>query len=351
MKFLVFFGLLTALQNTHSHSNQIDGQVFSHFFKTYRALSTTGLAKDKSGLIGRNHSWGRLYSPRFQLGSGKALRFTLHQRDFTKIELAYLALDTGLKNITPNGLLPSHLPSSISKGKKLKPGDVASAASFYLGDACMGMLALQHSQQGTKVISQKKRNNTISKLVRASGWLLDQEKILLQYDKNAPNRLLFDALAFYACGKLGKQNKLKEKSKLFVQKALALQSPKGFFREGGGWDTSYQAVAIVVGKDLLLAGYASEDLGQALYKASNWLANRVLATGRVNSAGNRRTCEGGESFFGKQKRLSLIDVFSAMAYMGIMHKKQDFISKAQQIVMWYENNPGQDPCFTVDPQQ
>ncbi len=323
----------------------VDAMVYKAFTTEFQTLAGKGIAKNKSGLLGRNHKWGKLYSPRFQLGAGKALRITLVAGDMGRAKKAYLGIRKGTEAISENGYVRTTIPAKIARGRSLSEGDIASAAAFYLGDACLGIIAMEAIVDVKKVANKRSRKMTKKALKRGIVWLLSQQEVLMKYDHHAPNRLLFDALAFQACGVLAHNEPSIKAASTFVQNAIQLLNPEGYFLEGGGWDTSYQAVAINVGKDVLLAGFQSTELESSLFKAAVWLERRIDNSGRVNSSGNKRTCEGGESFLGKPKKIALDDVFMSLAYLGTMKHDQKLIDAAKRISQWYTKNPGSDPCF------
>ena len=345
--FTAFF-LIYLTSNCHANSelHLIDSKTYHAFPQELLALASQGLAKDTSGLIGRNRKWGRLYSPRFQLGAGRALRITLAAGDIDKAQQAYLAIKAGTRGIESNGYIRSTLPIFISLGRKLSESDIASAGAFYLGDACLGIIALE-AVDFTQAVAESSDLHQIKKSLRHGiQWLISQRERLLKYDSHAPNRLLFDALAFHACGILVNHKTALQIAPDFIQRAIQLQNSKGYFLEGGGWDTSYQAVSISVGKDVLLAGVQSPELESALYKATQWLARRINDQGRVDSTGNKRTCEGGESFLNKPKLLALDSVFISLAYLGIMKQDHELLDSAKRVSNWYQKHPRTNPCFS-----
>ena len=69
----------------------------------------------------------------------------------------------------------------------------------------------------------------------------------------------------------------------------------------GGYDSSYNGVAIAVGYRLLLFHPDNKNLSKALEKAVYWLDSRVSNSGEVCLEGNSRVFVGGESFLGKEK--------------------------------------------------
>ncbi len=323
----------------------VDAKVYKAFTTEFQSLAGKGITRSNSGLLGRNYKWGKLYSPRFQLGAGKALRITLVAGDVDRAKKAFLGIKKGTEAISESGYVRTTIPETIARGRLLSDGDIASAAAFYLGDACLGIIAMEAMANARKVANKKSRKMTKKALGRGIVWLLSQQEVLMKYDRRAPNRLLFDALAFQACGVLGHNEPSIKAASAFVENAIQLLSPEGYFLEGGGWDTSYQAVSINVGKDVLLAGFQSKELELSLYKAAVWLEKRIDNSGRVNSSGNKRTCEGGESFLGKPKKIALDDVFMSLAYLGTMKHDQKLIDAAKRISQWYTRNPGSDPCF------
>ena len=84
-------------------------------------------------------------------------------------------------------------------------------------------------------------------------------------DQNAPNRLFYDALAFYSLGKWLEDESLKEIGFEFAQLAINKKQPEGYFLEGGGWDCSYQGVANQVGFNLFSILDSDESLKQVLW--------------------------------------------------------------------------------------
>ncbi len=137
----------------------------------------------------------------------------------------------------------------------------------------------------------------------------------------------------------------------FVQRAMALQSPEGWFVEGDGWDTNYQAVALEIGADvhaLLPEGGTREALGASLVAAARWLTARIDAEGRVDSRGNRRTCGGGESFLGTPKSLSLPSVLVGLGRVTTSVGPVDGAESAvRRVSAWALRHPQSDPCFEL----
>jgi len=330
---------------------EADVKAYQLFPEAFAARAGAALPVDESGLIGRNRQWGAFFSPRFQLGAGAALRTAIAAGRPEAAARAFRAIEVAAKVVEPDGYVPSRLPPGVMGSEELSRANITSAAAFFLGDACLGLLALEAFDQREEVVTSERWVFVRDQLVLALGWLLTQEQRLKEVDGSAPNRLLFNARAFQACGALSLDKHLSERSsnaaRRFVKRALVLQAPDGHFIEGGGQDTSYQGVALAVGEDILLAGFEGEALPGQLASAAQWLADRVGQDGRVNSTGNRRTCGGGEAFLGEPKQLDLAKVFAGLVYAGVRTGQQPLLEAAGRIALWWKTNPGEDPCFPL----
>ncbi|MFK7994846.1 MAG: hypothetical protein AB8B87_11955 [Granulosicoccus sp.] len=157
------------------------------------------------------------------------------------------------------------------------------------------------------IASSDRRKCMRAQLALAVDWLLTQQNTLMEVDRFAPNRLLFNARSFQACAQFARDSKTRIESNLaskdFVEAALELYSVDGYFVEGAGHDTSYQGVSIRIGQDILVAGYQDQQsrLRKTINQAAIWLPRRVDFDGRIDSSGNTRTCWSGERFFGEKK--------------------------------------------------
>jgi hypothetical protein len=327
------------------YARALDEAAVAAYREPFVRIAGTATPHTPTGWLGRNAQWGGMYSPRFQLGAGHALRTHLAVGNVADARAAFSAIEAAMPSIGPSGAIASSVPQALFPGVTLSDGDVASGAAFFLGDACLGMLALQGAAQAEQVATAVAREAVRSRLALAIGWLRTREALLQAYDGRAPNRLLFDGLAFHACGVLAGDERARSLAASFVGLALTTFDPRGFFVEDGGHDTNYQAVAIQQGNELIVAGFADARLREALARAAGWLGARVRDDGRVDSSGNTRTCGGGESFLGEPKRISLVAVFAAMVYAGQRAQDAALLRAAERVYQWVRSNPGIDPCF------
>ncbi len=283
---------------------RLDGIVATSHPQMVRSIISSVGAPDENGLIGRNKTWGSLYSVRFQYGAGRALRYASAVGDLDVERMARSAIQAGLAQIAPDGSIPASVPNDLFNGRQPSASDQASAAAFFLSDICPALLIAGTSEETNAGISL------------AMGWLSNQVQILRQIDANAPNRLLIDAMAFEACGQLIADNQVRGHAAPFIQDALGRRRADGVFIEAGGSDTSYQAVSLVVAMDLAVLSPGA-DAQNALLEASKaalqWLASKIGPDGVLDSSSNTRTCAG-ELFIGRPKDVDHREVFRALAY-------------------------------------
>jgi hypothetical protein len=315
------------------------------------AIARPGAAVDQTGLIGRNRAYGKMVSPRLQLGAGAALRVGLHGDRQVAIN-GFKAIEAGSNAIAADGEVMSTVPPDAAPGARLSIADKASGAAFFLADACPAMLALRTSGDPAVIVSDDKREAVEKALGRAIRWLAHYTADLERVDGKAPNRLLYDALAFQSCGKLEDDGDVTALSSRFVGTALGQYRADGVFVEKGGSDTTYQAVSVRLALDLLLAGYSAEDasqLNRAWQSGAIWLGNRIMADGRIDSTRNTRTCQGGESFLGTEKKVWPAGVYGALIYAAELTDNEGLKSAATRLSAWAQANPKADPCFPSSP--
>ena len=87
-------------------SFELDGAVFSAYPEVFTYLAQSFLPSDSSGLVGRNREWGGMYSPRFQLGAGTTLRYTLSMNNTEDAKRAFRAIQVGAEAIEADGTVP-----------------------------------------------------------------------------------------------------------------------------------------------------------------------------------------------------------------------------------------------------
>jgi hypothetical protein len=311
------------------------------------AVAVPGAAIDGKGLIGRNRDYGRMISPRLQLGAGAALRIGLHT-DPQMAADGFRAVEVGTEAIAPDGEVVSIKPPDAPAGAQLSAGDRASGAAFFMADACPAMLALQADPKAGDIADAARQEAVVAALDRGLTWLMTHADDLQAADGAAPNRLLYDALAYHGCGVLAGNAEARRLAARFVSLALAEARQDGVFVEDGGADTTYQAVSVRLALDLLLTGYDGPDaarLNTAWQSGAQWLGTRIMADGRIDSTGNTRTCQGGERFLGREKKVWPPGIYGALIYAAELIPDAGLADAASRLATWARANPRVDPCF------
>ncbi len=317
-----------------------DSQTMKAFEAEVRLIAGQS-APNQQGLSGQNKRYGRMVSARFQMGVGLLARLGVEVGDARLATSGLVGIEAGLATVDPNGVVVSAVPPDAPIGSTLKAQDVASAAAFFLGDACQGLSSLERAPAAWGL--QARLDAARATVARALPWLDAQEEVLRRADGQAPNRLLFDARAFSTCGAFARLPRRPTAAR-FIDLALATQREDGVFVEGGGADTSYQGVAIAIGADLLAADAAPcEALRAPVLRAALWLGGRVDSSGRINSTGNTRTCGGGESFLGRPKDLDLSHALRGLAAVAVGSENAALLDVAKRVSRWAQTTTAS--CF------
>ncbi|MEO1745445.1 MAG: hypothetical protein AAFR13_02840 [Pseudomonadota bacterium] len=275
------------------------------------------LRPNDDGLIGRNRDAGAFDSARMQMGAGDRVRMSIALGGDVDRELSALLLPF----ITPEGRsFRQNAPGGIAvDNDALK----ASGDAFFLADACPALAAA----------------NSVSveptHLRELMGRLLAFEEALLSADRRAPNRLLYTALAFRACGSLIGDETIIARAIRFEDAAFALQRDDGVFLEDGGTDTSYHGVSMRVLSELTPYAEATTEGAHnyraSLARASAWLEAKIPDNGELNSSANNRTCGGGETFFGRKKGVDVRNVWFGLARAAVLLERTSANNAANRL--------------------
>ncbi|WP_395376966.1 hypothetical protein [Marinicella sp. W31] len=311
------------------------------FAEEFASIFDKYIPTTDDGLIGRNRLWGGLYSPRFQMGIGRTVQLGYFSGLFTqRLHHLFFGLRVSVGSIGDDGEVISSLPSQYGELPEI---DAISGAAFFLGDACMAQYYFNKLRFHNSAKQQLSSLKISRKLAKATSWLAENAEVLMEYDSESPNRSLFSARSFLVCGELFDDEHMQDIGYVFFEHAMRLFAD-GFFVEEGGWDTSYQAVSIVLIREIMNVVPLGAEVDEILFSASQWLAGRVDDMGRIDSSGNTRTCTGEEIFLGVEKKVSVEEVFLALA-LAVETQHDFYYQKAQLISDWVRVNPNSDPCF------
>ena len=180
--------------------------------------------------------------------------------------------------------------------------------------------------------------NLMPKLRRACDFIQKGYPTIVVKVGHTPNRLLIAAKAFGLCGIVLNDEKMKESSSRLVKAAIARRDKEGVFTERGGRDSSYNAVAILMGQQLSLY-LPNAELDAAIKPAMDWQRTRIKPTGEVEVEGNTRTGVGKEpSPTGVPKHVNYNEVAQALWYYGALHNDPEIIDLALKVQAWRDKN-------------
>lgn len=290
---------------------------------------------NKNGAVGRNKQG--YISVAFQRHSSKLITYGILTRNVELIKSGIRVLEYGFAHQKPDG-------SFIDNSPRQSAGSRASAVAFFYHDLGHSLLLLKDSdwfQTSEETASLRVRLNKLMNPASTSlTWLMGQQKPLRHYDRNTTNRQFFNVVACYLTGKaLGRSDAVRLGERA-AQAVLQKQAEAGFFLEEGGYDSSYQAVSLRLA--LLLytrlepdAVSLRQNLWMAIDKGVRWQLNRILPTGKVSTAGNKRVYPNGERYFGREKQVDYKEVTVALNYYSKLSGAHLAQSAANRVLNFY----------------
>ncbi len=294
---------------------------------------------DSSGAMGRNKNG--YFHVRFQMGISAQTDLAVYNDDIQALEYAIKSIEYAFQYQLPQGDFLLVVPTEL-EGQVPGKADLASGVAFFLSSLGLALNDFDQSlwYHSAALIAYKYRIEALRpNIENAAMWLLTQRSTLENADANAPNRLFFDALAFYSLGKWLGNDELKSAGLSFAGLAMAKKHPNGYFLEGDGWDSSYQGVGVNVGFNLYTLLVDSEPLKPILWDclscAVNWQQSRVLSNGEISTAGNTRVFPGGEDFLGVEKEVDWIDTMTGFFMMGYLSNDDSYITAAHEVMNYY----------------
>ena len=281
---------------------------------------TGGARPDGEGMVGYNR--GGFRSPEFQRGAMHYMIRSIVKGDRQGIDDAWRAIDAAFERQTEIG----------NFARDGGPMGGPSAAAFWLCELDQAILVLRESSFGPGY--KERIDRLIPKIHKTAQWLAMRkyEERLKREDADAPNRLLFDALAFGLSGVLAEDRDLQQLGRRFVDLAMTrYRAADGVFLEKGGHDSSYQAVAALK-MQIWLIYFPDEKLQAAVDKAIHWQIGRVKDNGEIDVTGNTRTGLEQERWMGHFKDVNLSEITLCLLYYQAPNGSADALSAARRIV-------------------
>jgi hypothetical protein len=283
---------------------------------------TGGARPDADGMVGYNRGPEGFKSPEFQRGAMHYMVRAIVRGDRRCTAEGWTAIDATFRYQTEEG----------GFSRPGAPHGGPSAAAFWLADLGQAVLVLRESELAAEYKDRIER--LVPKIHKAARWLAKPpyRQRLERDDAEAPNRLLFDALAFGLSGLLADDAQLRQMGRHFVDLAMAQYRPAdGVFLEKEGGDSSYQAVAALK-LQVWTLHFPDETLEAAIGRAVRWEIGRVGRDGQIDITGNTRTGFGQERWMGHEKGVNLSEITLCLLYFHARTGDPRALAAAQRIV-------------------
>jgi hypothetical protein len=294
---------------------------------------------NEEGALGRNKS--AYFHVRFQMGLSAQADFAVGKQNGTALENTIKAIEYSFQHQLPAGDFELVVPSNLN-GETANESDLTSGTAFFMAGLGLALIDFEMSEWYNSTENETKKNRIEMlrpAIILAGEWLKSKKELLLDADSEAPNRLLFDAIAFYGIGRWTNNPELQIIGEEFISKTLALKDTNGYFLELDGWDTSYQGVAVNNGLNLYSILSDTNSLKSVVWNdiscAGNWQNSRVLSNGKISSRGNTRVHLFGESFLGKRKKIDWVDTMSAFYMLYYYSENKVYLKNAKAIYKHY----------------
>ena len=307
-----------------------------------------GIAVEKpaaNGALGRNRD--SYFHVRFQLAMSSVSDFAITTTRTDALEQFVNTVEYSFNHQLDGGNFEFSPPAELLNSPDYQPpseGDLVSATAFFASSLGIALLSLETSPWYTSSSEAQQFKEEVAMyslpIEKTLDYLISKQHILLQYDAKAPNRLLFDALAYYCLGKYLERTDAQTVGFEFIEAALDLiDQQQGYFIEGGGWDSSYNGVALKLAMELFT--FVEEEtmkgnLKGAITRAAEWQLSRIDNSGKISTDGNTRVYPGGEAFLGTEKGVDYAKTVKALYYFGYLTNNPEVIKIGDSVLSYYE---------------
>ena len=270
---------------------------------------------DENGLVGYQKAQGQWYQAGMQRGGARHLLGGVLAGDVDRMERGWLSIEaTFARQREDGGFLVVRKPYDKAP---LSFDQQVETTFFYLQALSHALLVLQESPYAGRFHDRIEALKP--KIRRAADFVMSGREGIVPAVGHTANRLLIAAKALGLCGVLLDEQAYKAEARKLVATALRLRDAEGVFVEKNGRDSSYNAVAILMGQVISL--YLPDPrIDDAMRTAMVWQLTRITPDGEVLVKGNTRTGTGKELSRGKgDKKVNTREVAVALLYHGLMY--------------------------------
>jgi hypothetical protein len=298
-------------------------------------------APDAEGALGRNKNG--YFHVRFQMDVGYLATHAITFQSEVTLEYFLRAVEYSFARQLPAGDFELVIPQELESLGPPTEVDLVSGIAFFMSAVGPALVSLQQStwfELRNNPATNQQLAHLQPKFIAALNFLKIKKELLQRYDADAPNRLLFDAVAFYSMGIYLNDVEAKAIGLDFAQRAMNLQAEAGYFIEGGGFDSSYNGVALRLGFSLLALlppdDAMAKELAQCLACAVQWQVGRIDNDGEISLDGNTRVYPGGEEFLGDEKQIAWVDTVVSLYFAFALSRDETFSKAAKAVEGFYD---------------
>ncbi len=297
-------------------------------------------APNKDGAMGRNKS--TYFHVRFQLGLHNLVGFGLAAKNENALDYFLKAVEYSFQHQLTSGGFKLEIPRRYEGQGSPSESDLASGVAFFAASLGSGWYAIntnRWAQKSTQLEPMRHRLDGLKPQLKLTlDYLKSELEVLKLKDQHAPNRLLFDAVAFYTLGKLVVDDEALDMADELIGLATNQVDEAGYYIEGGGFDSSYNGVATALSFRLLLMGFSGHDLDKVAVKAMAWQVSRINDQGQISTSGNSRVNHSinGESFLGRKKDVDVGHTIEALMLSSLLLRQNGNLEIAKNVVKYYQ---------------
>ncbi len=217
--------------------------------------------------------------------------------------------------------------------------DFFEAGAFFMQSVGQSYFLIKESEYSAEFLPRFELLKT--KMRKTMDWLYFGKEILFKKAENAPNRLMFDGLAFKLNGKILEEKKYETLGDEFVNSTLEKQREDGSFIEHNGYDSSYQGVTNLKLQQYLIYSKnkeLNEQIWAGVLKGIVWEKTKIKNSGEISSNGNSRTGNCQEMFAEKCKEINYSDVAMSFVYYGLISNDSESLKIAEKITEYATQN-------------
>jgi arylsulfatase A-like enzyme len=293
--------------------------------ETVQLLATVG-EPDEHGRVGYHRQHGRWYQVGLQRAGCWYMIAGIMAGDRERVDLAWRAVDLAFAHqVEDGGFLSVKRPDRREHDFDQR----IETTYFFMQELGHALLLLQQSPLEPEY---RERIAALRPgLQHAMEFLLSGLAGIEAKVGHTANRLLIAAKAFALNGVLLEDERFQEAARYLIGVALERRDEDGVFFEGGGRDSSYNAVCLLMAQviDLFMP---DPRIAAAMRPAMAWQLTRIHPDGEVSIEGNTRTGTGAErNRQGGVKTVNYREVGLALLYYGLREDEPELVALAGRV--------------------